>query len=114
MSCTTYNIPSHYRGDTFPGVQFSLVEDDVTVDLTGATILAGFRSAAGEEHSMSSPSSGITITVAAGGLFTIDEQVIAWEPGVYEYDIQITLGSGDIKTSIAGTFEVLEDIAGTI
>lgn len=105
---------SHIKGDTFDAVNFEIKKDGVAIDLTGATIKMQLRKNANDVSpalSLTSVSSaGITITSATLGQFSINQQIINIEVGNYQYDIQITLASGVVKTYIAGAFNITQEI----
>jgi len=53
---------------------------------------------------------GITVTDATAGEFKIDAFNVELSVGEYYYDIQFTNSSDVVKTYIAGTFNVLQDV----
>jgi hypothetical protein len=106
---STYNFPNHKSGDTFLGVIFTLTDgNDDPIDLDGAVI----------ELKTLSPHIQELTTVGGGGIsiidesssiegkFQIDEQVIDWCAGSYEYEIVFTLASGHKRTYIKGTWVI--------
>lgn len=101
----TYNFPEHRSTDTFEGVSFTINVNGTPLDLTGASIKATFVQNFKQTFTLTSPTH-ITITDASNGTFEIDQQVIGWEPGTYNYNIQITLVSGVIKTYIKGVWVI--------
>lgn len=107
----TYDFPDHVKGDTFEGVQFTITVNSSALNLTGATIRMQMRLNSNapvvKEFSVGN---GLTLTTPASGIFTFNKQVISVPPGVYYYDIQITLSNGDIKTYITGTWTIIQDI----
>lgn len=107
---TTYNI-SAYNNDTFPGVNFTVTVNTVVLNLTDATIRMQVRKSRNETPILDlALGTGLTITDAAAGKFKIDEQIISGTPGMYYYDIEITLSGGDVKTYIKGTFTIVGDV----
>lgn len=107
-----YNIPDAYKGDTFEDLQFTLLENNVAIDLTGATIKCQFRKEkkTGSLIKTLTDTSGITVTDATGGIFKIDAFTMTWNAGEYFYDIQITDSSGVIFTYLQGTLNVIQDV----
>jgi hypothetical protein len=104
----TYNI-NCVRGDTYNGVQFTIVKNAAPLDLTGAAIRAQIK-----KDSKSIPvktlslGAGISIINAAQGIFQIGPFLADIPAGTYRYDVQITIGSV-VKTYISGTFIANED-----
>lgn len=102
-----YNIPNHYKGDTFDGIKFTIMVNDQPLNLTGAAIRASFKMM-NNEYFMNL-NNGITILSALQGSAQIDPQVISWPAGIYRYDIEITI-SGRIKTYLKGEFSIIDDV----
>ncbi len=100
------------RGDTYNGVQFQYIINEVPKNLTGATIKIGFRqgSANGQQVLVLSTGNGVTITNAAQGIFRIDPFIVLLPAGNYPYDIQLTDVAGVVKTYVSGTLKVIQDI----
>lgn len=115
----TYDFPDHKKGDTFLGIQFEVLINSAAVDLTGAVIKGRFKGQYGyntyllstEASTVPEPVDGsITVTDATAGIFTVDNQVIDWFADTYDYDMQITLSSGEVYTFFEGTFTIEADI----
>jgi|WetSurMetagenome_2_1015567.scaffolds.fasta_scaffold72096_4 hypothetical protein len=107
---TVYNI-SVYNNDTFSGVNFTVRVNLVALNLTGAAIRMQVRKNRNEAAIIDlALGTGLTITDAAAGKFRIDEQIFSGVPGTYQYDIEIILGDGDVKTYIKGNFIIIGDI----
>lgn len=106
-----YNI-SALKGDTFNGLQMTLVKDGVAIDLTGATIKMDIRKDSKTGTSIDSrvTSDGITILDAVNGVLQIDAFKVLYPVGKYYYDLQITFAAGNVKTYIEGTFTVTQDV----
>ena len=111
MTPAIYNIPDHYRGDTFDSITFTIKEDTVAVDLTGASIKMDFRnrSNTGKLQATVSVGSGITIDNAVGGVFTLDSFVNDWNADVYFYDLKVTFSDGLVNTYFKGSLTVNQD-----
>jgi len=109
-----YNIPNHYKGDTFDGVQFTIINNDnqLPIDLTNVSIDIKFRK--GKETGMVikslSNAVGITIVDAINGVFKIDSFILDWNVDTYYYDVQFTFENGVIKTYIKGLLRVIQDV----
>ena len=108
----TYKMDNRVKGDTFRSINFTGTQGGTPLDLTGAAIKIEFRYSCttGSIVYNAEVGSGVTITDAAGGMFSLDEFTpITWEIGTYYYDVRITFSNGDIKTYIKGTVNVLQD-----
>lgn len=108
------NLTAHRRGDTYMGVKFTLSYRDGThPDLTGASILMKFRKkfAPNTDYTLSTSTGELSITDAMGGIFQINEQIIGWDSGIYDYDVQITFASGYKDTVVGGRFEIIQDVS---
>ena len=114
MTPTTYKINDQYKGDTFNGVTFTIKEgaNKTPIDLTGVSILSQFRAneVTGAIQQSFSIGSGITLTDATGGVFSIDPFTLDWNTGTFFYDIQITFPNGDVRTYVKGSLNVLQDV----
>lgn len=107
-----YNFPDQYKGDTFDGIQFTLRINGSSlsyVDLTGASIKCSFKGPRGPVIKTITNGDGINIINASGGKFEIEPFILDWEQNVYNYDIQITFPSGEIKTYIKGYVNIVID-----
>ena len=104
----TKKLQDRLKGDTFEAVNFTFTG----VDLTGASIRIQFRyrCKTGAIVKDISTGSGITITDATAGKFTIDEFTpIDWEVDTYYYDVPIVFPSGKNKTYLKGTVKINQD-----
>jgi hypothetical protein len=112
MTPATYVIPNHYKNDTFNEITFTIKEDAVAVDLTGATIKIDFRKNknTGILQVSFTIGSGITVDNAVGGVFTLNSFINNWVADVYYYDAEITFASGVVRTYFKGTLTVNQDI----
>lgn len=107
-----FNFPDHTKDDTFQGVQFTLEENSSPVDLTGASIrmMLKIDATSAPALTVSTPSSGLTITDAVNGIFEFDEQIISVDAGQYLYDIEVTDSGGKVTTYVSGTWLICQDI----
>ena len=107
MTPDFYEIPSHYKGDTFESITFTIKEDGVPVDLTGTTIIMDFRrdSPTGNIQQSMRIGSGLTISNAVGGMFVLDSFLNDWDVRRYHYDTKIIFPNGDdviVRTYFVG------------
>jgi hypothetical protein len=102
-------IKPQLKNDTFNGVRFTL---SPATDLTGASIRTQFRKG-GKKNQVEadlSIGSGITVEDLVNGVFVWDEITpLDWDVATYNYDVQITFASGDVRTYIEGTMAVTQD-----
>lgn len=110
----TYVIPDHLNNDTFEGISFTVVYNTVPLDLTGASIAMQLRSKKTSDTAaltLTTENESIVITNPSGGIFQIKKQIISvTTPGLFFYDIQITLQDGTVNTFIEGTWKILQDV----
>jgi hypothetical protein len=96
------------RSDTFYAVPFQIVINNVPLNLTDAVIRMQVRKDFGTPI-VFEPT--ITIINASTGSFQIDEQIFNVCAGLYKYDIEFELLSGEVKSNwIFGIFEITNDI----
>lgn len=105
------NIADHKQGDTFVGLRFTVTQNDVAKDLTGATItmtflLQGRRNSSQETLTLGS---GLTLVDGPTAVFDMDEQDINWTAGEYWYECEIIYSDGLIKTTHEGSFTIVVD-----
>ena len=107
----TYILSDHHKGDTWNGVQFTILSNGVAVDLTSSTARVMFRrgSKKGTVVKSLTVGSGITLTDATNGVLTLDSFTLDWEADTYFYDVEITLSSGVIRTYVVGTIKINQD-----
>lgn len=102
-----------YNNDTFNGEIFTITVNKVALDLTGSSIRLQVRKTRDDSPVINlSLGSGLSLTDAPNGKFRIDNQIFSvTTPDVYEYDIEITLASGEVKTYIIGCFKIIGDVS---
>jgi hypothetical protein len=104
---------SLYRGDTWR-VQFRLWEDAERTDpadLTGVTALAEIR-----DKSAGLKITPITLVITLPNVITasLSPDETAHLPMSGVWDLQLTLGNGDIQTILAGLVSVTSDVTASI
>lgn len=108
------DFEDHLKGDTWDGYDFQILDEItlVPISLVGASIRAMFRlqGKSTKMYEMSTSLGTITITNAANGEFGLDEQIINFDAGIYLYDIEVTLASGQVKTRIGGKWVIKQDV----
>ena len=105
MPYDTYNFPDHEKDDTYEGTTFTVLVNDVALDLTDAVIQAKFWKNA-FTYTFSIATGELTLVDAANGVFTLDEQIITFNSGTYCHEFTFWLSSGDVKTYIKGTWKI--------
>jgi len=106
----TYNFPDHIKGDTIEAIQFTVTVNGSALDLTDAAIRMDVRTQTGALLHTYQIGTGFTVTNAAGGIFEFDEQIVDLTPGTNHYDIEFTLADETVKTYIAGTWVITQDV----
>ena len=103
------NLENRVKNDTFGAVNMTFTG----VDLTGSAIriMFRYRSKTGTVVKDISSGSGITVTGATDGEFTIDAFTpVDWAVDTYYYDVQITNSSSEVNTYLWGTVNIIQDI----
>jgi len=104
---------THIKGDTFEEVNFQMLVNSLSLNLTGCTLRMQLRKEYGGIVYLSLTSianAGITITTPASGLFKINKQIINIDAGNYIYDIELDKADGTVKTYISGNFLITNDV----
>lgn len=99
-----YNFPPHISGNTFLGINFTVKDKDTgaVLDLTDTSIVFDFIS-----KTLSTTGEEVEITDAAGGKFSVKEQIIDWPKGTYRYSVTITFPDGKIRTYFKGQWQIM-------
>lgn len=107
-----YNFPQHINGDTFNGVTFTVSVNSTPLNLTDAVIKMQARTSSGAlALELNTTDSEIEIITPLSGIFSVKEQIISvTDAGKFNYDIQITLSDGTVKTYIEGTWQILPSV----
>lgn len=116
MNRETYTFPDTVKGNTFIGVMFTLQDQGVAIDITGATISLVAKIWDQENADAvltldNGINGGITINNASEGIFSVDEQIIDIEARCYQYDIKVTFADLSVKTYISGTWTIIQNYA---
>lgn len=115
MTPAKYNFTDRYKNDTSNAVQFTVTKKidsvDTAIDLTGVLIKMQLKKGVASTVSEKTfeVGSGITLTNASGGIFTIDTFTITLNAYNYFYDLQLTFTDGTINTYLKGNFKVVQD-----
>ncbi len=112
MEQAIYNFNPHVKGDTFEALTFTVSVNEEPLTLTGASIRMHLRLAPLHPvaHELSTAEGHIVITDAVNGEFQIKKQIIDFPAALYWYDIEVTLANGDIKTYVAGKWQITQDV----
>ncbi len=108
-----YNFTeTEVQGDTFLGVTIQLVINGSNEDLTGATIVARFRSNRTNGNFDKTTDDGdITITDASNGIFQINSFSLALYPtGQYNYAITVTDSDNKVRTRVYGIMTITDEV----
>ncbi len=107
--CNRTKLNNFYRGDTVP-LSLRIKQNGQFVDITGSTIILSLK--------LNTDDIGYALQKTA----VLDEPLIGRAsiilspsdtnilPSEYYYDIEWTSSAGSVKTLLAGTLEVLQDI----
>jgi hypothetical protein len=109
-----YNFPDIVNGDTFKVRDVSIKNDttETPIDLTDCLIKCEFRkdTKLGVVVETLEVGSGITLSDAVNGIFTIDNFNVNWGAGVYYYDFQFTFPNEVIQTYFGGYMKLIQDV----
>lgn len=108
-----YKIKDHYKGDTFDGVEFTILDgmDNSPINITNSAIKIQFRKSSNTGNLVKEINigSGITVVNAVGGVFRINSFLLNWDSGIHYYDVQITFPNNVVKTYIKGEILIIQD-----
>lgn len=107
MLPATANYIAHRRGDTINTRTITMQQDGSPVDLTNIDIQVDF--AYKDRRVERRVGSGVTKSDPVNGEFEIDALQLDYA-GVWSYDVQLVYSDGTVKTIIAGTIEIVEDV----
>lgn len=111
MTCRRqrYDFPSHFSGDTFPGLSFTIVKNSLPFDLSDCNIDITFVHEENAAYTYTlDTGNGVAVTNDTGGIFQVDEQIINFYPGLYNYDITIETADTGLYTWVYGTWSILD------
>ena len=109
----TYNIPSHRRGDTWPGFnKIAITVDGAPINLSGCDIKIEFREDYDAPVALTLTTQTSTIVIQPGlSSLTVPPLIVDIPPGTYKYDLQITNNiTKAINTYMEGYWEIYYDI----
>ena len=106
MSAEIYNFPCIIAGQTFNGVEFTILVNGNPVNIIA--VEATFLSTKGKF--VLTNGAGFTIIDGPNGKIGLDKQIIDWPFGSYDYQIKTTLFGGDEKYYISGKWVILKEL----
>lgn len=104
-----YDWPPQYAGDTADALSFTIQRNSVAVDLTDASIKMQVRACAGQLPILdlsTTDGTSIVITDAINGIFRVGYHPVPTMAGAYQYDVQVTFPTGDVKTYFKGSYVI--------
>lgn len=112
MTPGKYNFPPHRRGDTFNGHTFTILEDSLPADFSGATAKIQLRRNAYSDVALQWATGGFGISFDTNKVIMEPKPGtdMDLEPGLYLYDLQIIKIGGIVNTYVEGYFEIVNDI----
>lgn len=112
MTPGKYNWPAQYAGDTARPWEIQILEDGNPVNLTGATVKLQARRDPQRVTlvDLSSDGTGITITDATAGTFSVGGYTLPDVDAMLIYDLQVLTASGSLTTYLTGTFPVFAQV----
>lgn len=108
-----YNIPAHKSGDTWKGISgITIYRNGSALNLTNADVKmqVRFQIDAPVVVEFSTQNNTIQVFSPLSGIIVIPEQVIDIPPAKYQYDLKVTLPSGEVKTFLEGVWEITSHI----
>jgi len=108
-----YNIPAHKSGDTWKGISgITIYRNGSALNLTDAKVemQVRFQIDAPAVLEFSTDNDTIQVFAPISGIIVIPEQVVDVPPAKYQYDLKVTLPSGEVKTFLEGKWEITSHI----
>lgn len=104
---TTYNFPTHKKGDTFKARQINF-----GFSVAGCIIKMQFKieGASTVSFEWSTVDSSFLVTNATTGLVTMNKKILNFKSATYLYDLQITDSNGNVTTYFEGSILITQDI----
>lgn len=107
-------LKTHTSGDTWRGLSLTINLNGVPMNLTGAVIRMQLRPLPASttmlyEWRSDGADPQIDITDALAGTVSIRKRIISGV-GMWAFDIQVTDGLGDVRTVVAGTLPMTQDV----
>lgn len=110
MIPATFNFGNWYRGDSLDSHQFTIKSNGSPINLTGVDIKCQFRLPFnGKTIKELTNGAGITVDTPSSGVIVFDEFLLIWYAGLYLYDVEFTYPSGNVKTYMKGTINIISD-----
>lgn len=107
----SYDIPEHISGDTWCGITtISFIRDSSALDLTDAYLEMQVRTSFDSPLvlTLNTSNSGIVVmNPPLSGMVTFPRQVIDIPPANYNYELRLTLPTGEITTYMSGIWKIL-------
>lgn len=100
-----YNFKDHIKGDSLNQVEFQLKINGVNINLTGTGIQSTFI--LGTQTKVMSIGNGLSFTDIVNGKFKINTQIINWDIGMWQMEVQFVFPDGRIKTYLKGQLNVI-------
>jgi len=118
MKPAKYDMPGVTRGDEWEGFGVAVLVNGVAPAVALTLVEIHFRATPGATGaplaSLSSANAAqIEITNAAASTYLVKEQTLALPAGRFYHDIQTTDINGVVKTYLAGTIKVTQDVTRT-
>lgn len=111
MHPTLKNIEDHWRGDTWGGLSVTSTKINgaaLPSAITAIHCMFRMRNNPAKVYHMYD-GAGITIQDSSAGSYRLDPQVINFDAGLYDYDIELTLENGFVCTALYGTWKIKQD-----
>lgn len=114
MAARNQNFQMH-KGDTRTVTVAVVDDDDIAVDLTGATVKWAVANTPTSATLISKQTGGlgISVTDAVGGVFVITilpADTSSLRARTYYHEAQVTDGSGVVSTVLTGKLKLIEDL----
>jgi hypothetical protein len=110
MSAPTYqgihNLPTIARGDTLPSWSVAINRNGSPAVITSARLKIRSRAVLAFVDALACTiSSGNTVIVAEAGA----AKTATWPIGTHNYDLEVTLSTGLVRTYLSGTITITRD-----
>jgi len=118
MKPAKYDLPGVTRGDEWEGFGVLVLVNDAAPPVALALVEIHFRATPGATGAplaslSSADTDQIEITNAATWTYLVQKQTLALPAGRFYHDVQTTDTAGVVKTYLAGTIKVTQDVTRT-